>query len=358
MTVTHASLFSGIGGAELAATWMGWRNLFHCEVDPFCRRVLGYHYPESTSYGDIRETDFTPWHGKIDVLTGGFPCQPYSLAGKREGNRDDRALWPQMLRAIREIKPSWVVGENVAGILSMVESGREVAVGREASLFGEDNSERITERSRFTADAICESLEREGYSVQPFLIPACAVGAPHRRDRVWIIANRNDTGIEEVEQGRQDGVLSVGVATDTYSNRQRHGQDKQKPISERERTSDVIYVRKEEASTYAHGTGRREQHVAGKPEEPRYDTRICAEELLALRWAGFPTVKPVVRAGDDGLPGRLSGISFPKWREQSVKALGNSWVPQVAYEIFRAIQIEIDRDESNENEQRNPHRIR
>lgn len=322
MTVTHASLFSGIGGAELAATWMGWRNLFHCEVDPFCRRVLGYHYPESTSYGDIRETDFTPWHGKIDVLTGGFPCQPYSLAGKREGNRDDRALWPQMLRAIREIKPSWVVGENVAGILSMVESGREVAVGREASLFGEDNSERITERSRFTADAICESLEREGYSVQPFLIPACAVGAPHRRDRVWIIANRNDARIEKVEQGRQDGVLSAG------------------------------------ASAHAHGTGRREQHVAGKPEEPRYATRICAEELLALRWAGFPTVKPVVRAGDDGLPGRLSGISFPKWREQSVKALGNSWVPQVAYEIFRAIQIEIDRDESNENEQRNPHCIR
>lgn len=348
MTVTHASLFSGIGGAELAATWMGWRNLFHCEVDPFCRRVLEYHYPESTSYGDIRETDFTPWHGKIDVLTGGFPCQPYSLAGKREGNRDDRALWPQMLRAIREIKPSWVVGENVAGILSMVESGREVAVGREASLFGEDNSERIAERSRFTADAICESLEREGYFVQPFLIPACAVGAPHRRDRVWIIANRNDTGIEEVGKGRQDGVLSVGAATDTCSNIQRHGQDKQKPISERERTSDVIYVRKEGTSTYAHGTGRMEQHDAEKPEEPRHDTRICAEKLPALRWAGFPTAQPVIRAGDDGLPGRLSGISFPKWREQSVKALGNSWVPQVAYEIFKAIQTEMDKEQKED----------
>ena len=321
MTITHASLFSGIGGAELAAAWMGWRNVFHCEVNPFCRRVLEYHYPESISYGDIRETDFTPWFGKVGVLTGGFPCQPYSLAGKREGDRDDRALWPQMLRAIREIKPAWVVGENVAGILSMVESGREVAVGRQASLFGEDNSERIAERSRFTADAICESLEHEGYSVQPFLIPACAVGAHHRRDRMWIIANRNDARIEKVEQGRQYGVLSA------------------------------------EASAHAHGTGRMEQHATGKPEEPRHDTRICAEKLPVFRWAGFPAAQPVIRAGDDGVSGRLSGISFPKWRAESVKALGNAWVPQVAYEVFRAIQTEMNKNESNENEQRNPHRI-
>ena len=96
--MTHASLFSGIGGAEIAAAQMGWSNLFHCEINPFGRRVLEYWYPNSTSYEDITKTDFTPWRGQIDVLTGGFPCQPFSLAGSRKGTDDDRYLWPQMLR--------------------------------------------------------------------------------------------------------------------------------------------------------------------------------------------------------------------------------------------------------------------
>ena len=105
--VTHASLFSGIGGAEIAAEWMGWKNIFHCEINPF----------------DITKTDFTPWRGRIDVLTAGFPCQPFSLAGQRKGADDDRYLWPQVVRVIREIRPAWVVGENVAGILTMVQPG-------------------------------------------------------------------------------------------------------------------------------------------------------------------------------------------------------------------------------------------
>ena len=195
--MTHASLFSGIGGSEIAATQMGWSNLFHCEINPFGRRVLEYWYPNSTSYEDITQTDFTPWRGRVDVLTGGFPCQPFSLAGQRRGADDDRYLWPQMLRAIREIRPSWVVGENVAGILTMVQSGTEVEVGGGASFFGEDYRKRVLLRQQFTVETICASLEREGYSVQPFVIPACAVGAPHRRDRVWFIARRvapNATG--------------------------------------------------------------------------------------------------------------------------------------------------------------------
>lgn len=123
--LTHASLFSGIGGDFRAADWAGWQNLFHCEINPFCRRVLEYHYPNSKSYDDITKTDFTPWRGKVTVLTGGFPCQPFSLAGRRKGADDDRYLWPQMLRAIREIQPAWVVGENVNGIRSMVQSREE-----------------------------------------------------------------------------------------------------------------------------------------------------------------------------------------------------------------------------------------
>lgn len=116
--LSHGSLFSGIGGFDLAAEWMGWENKFHCEIEEFPKRVLKYYWPNAKSYDDITKTDFTIWRGKIDILTGGFPCQPYSVAGKRLGKEDDRHLWPEMLRAIREIQPSWVVGENVSGLIN------------------------------------------------------------------------------------------------------------------------------------------------------------------------------------------------------------------------------------------------
>ena len=104
--MTHASLFSGIGGPEVAAQMLGWENIFHCEINPFGRAILEYHFPNSVSYEDITKTDFTRWNGRVDVLTGGFPCQPFSYAGKRGGANDDRYLWPQMLRAISECRPT------------------------------------------------------------------------------------------------------------------------------------------------------------------------------------------------------------------------------------------------------------
>lgn len=189
--MNHASLFSGIGGAEVAASMMGWQNLFHCEIQEFPRKVLQYWFPNSESYEDITKTDFHQWQGKVDVLTGGFPCQPFSVAGRRKGEDDNRYLWPQMLRAIREIKPTWIVGENVIGIQTMVESSQETKVGRTDDLFEENYIYR--EESRFTLEKICQELEAAGYSVQPLNIPACSVGAPHRRERVWIVARRIST---------------------------------------------------------------------------------------------------------------------------------------------------------------------
>ena len=189
MTYTHASLFSGIGGAELAASWLGWTNVFHCEIQEFQRKVLEYWFPNSVSYEDITKTDFSEWRGHIDVLTGGFPCQPFSVAGKRKGAEDNRYLWREMLRAIRQIQPTWIVGENVNGILSMVQPGKETKMGRTDDLFDENFIYR--KEQKFTIETICEDLESAGYSVQPIVIPACAVGAPHRRDRVWIIARLN-----------------------------------------------------------------------------------------------------------------------------------------------------------------------
>ena len=189
----HASLFSGIGGPEVAAAMMGWENVFHCEINPFGRAVLDYWFPNSESYEDITKTDFTGWRGKVDVLTGGFPCQPFSYAGKRGGRDDERYLWPEMLRVIDEVRPTWVVGENVAGITTMVEGGVLTPMGSDTTLFGEgDGLHRYELRQSFTIERICRDLEGLGYSVQPVLIPAAAVGAPHRRDRVFILAHASD----------------------------------------------------------------------------------------------------------------------------------------------------------------------
>lgn len=115
----HIGLFEGIGGFSLAAKWMGWETVAWCEWSPFCQQVLKYHFPDAEGFGDITKTDFLKYANKIDILTGGFPCQPYSLAGKRKGTEDERHLWPEMLRAIREIQPKWVVGENVSGIINV-----------------------------------------------------------------------------------------------------------------------------------------------------------------------------------------------------------------------------------------------
>jgi DNA (cytosine-5)-methyltransferase 1 len=166
--MTHGSLFSGIGGFDLAAHWMGWDNIFHCEWNPFGQKVLKHHFPNSISYNDITKTDFTVHEGRIDILTGGFPCQPYSTAGLRKGKADERHLFPEMLRAIKEIKPRWVIGENVRGLVSW----------NGGMVFNE----------------VCDDLEREGYEVQPFLIPAAGVNAPHQRQRVWFVAHSNDKG--------------------------------------------------------------------------------------------------------------------------------------------------------------------
>ena len=116
--MTHGSLFSGIGGFDLAAHWMGWNNIFHCEWNEFGQKVLKHHFPTSKSYNDITKTDFSIHRGEIDILTGGFPCQPYSTSGLRKGKADERHLFPEMLRAIKEIKPRWIIGETVRGLVS------------------------------------------------------------------------------------------------------------------------------------------------------------------------------------------------------------------------------------------------
>lgn len=180
-------------------------------------------------------------------------CQPFSVAGKRKGADDNRYLWPHMLRAIREIRPTWVIGENVAGILTMVQPGEEVEVGNQTSLFGEGSRKRVLLRQEYVVETICKDLEREGYSVQPMLIPACAVGAPHRRDRIWIIANRTDTGTESMQQTGEDGVHAAGFDSNTNCQRSEEVHKEiqfQKPNGERADGS-----RCELFTTHAYGDG-------------------------------------------------------------------------------------------------------
>lgn len=220
----HASLFSGIGGPEVAAAMLGWENVFHCEINGFGRKVLEYWFPDSESYEDITKTDFTKFRGTIDVLTGGFPCQPFSYAGKRGGQSDERYLWPEMLRVINEVRPTWVIGENVAGIATMVESCKVTDMESEATLFEASGGiHRYTAEFAFTIERICSDLESEGYSVQPMLIPACAVGAPHRRDRVFFIAHNNFAS-DSIHQG------SLRNASTNATNATKEGKER---ISER-----------------------------------------------------------------------------------------------------------------------------
>jgi len=306
--MNHASLFSGIGGFDLAAEWMGWNNVFNCEWEEFPRQVLKHHFPNAIQYGDIKELDATTYAGRIDILTGGFPCQPYSLAGKRKGKEDERHLWPEMLRVIRECAPRYVVGENVRGL-----------VGWNGGLVFEE---------------VCSDLEAQGYSVQPFLLPACGVGAPHRRDRIWFVAYAHDKGGShghgqvqgadgEVRQRNDRSKpcdASGGNASDTDSGRL-EGPEKVR--------WDSINVEREGIVGVASDTdNRREGH----------QVRARRDEFKSETWDRFPTVSPLC-GGDDGLPKELDGLTFSRWRRESIKAYGNAIVPQVALQIFKAINL-------------------
>ena len=363
--MTHASLFSGIGGAELAASWTGWNNLFHCEINPFGRKILDYYFKESKSYEDITKTDFREWRGKVDVLTGGFPCQPFSLAGKRKGDKDNRYLWNEMLRAISEIRPTWVVGENVAGIVSMVESCEEIKVGHTDDIFEENNIYR--KEQEFTIERICKDFEREGYSVQPIVIPACAVGAPHRRDRVWFVAHcnsdrrrvwKNEQELVEKRKGKTNNSISSqnGIITNTNGNGRLSPRES---FGTKEKKCIISQQSKRRFSTKrTNGLFRFQQSVAypnrnrffgcdGKDEKQsskRWVYALDDAQQVGFKrgkykkqgWSNFPTQSPIC-CGNDGISDRLDGITFPKWRAESIKAYGNAWVPQVAFEIFKAI---------------------
>jgi DNA (cytosine-5)-methyltransferase 1 len=339
--IRHGSLFSGIGGFELPSEWMGWENVFHCEINPFGRKILKYYWPGAESFEDITKTNFTKYHGTIDILSGGFPCQPFSLAGKRKGTEDDRNLWPEMLRAIREIQPKWVVGENVFGIINW--SGGLVF------------------------EQVQADLEAEGYEVIPVILPACGQNAPHKRERIWFVAYNNNNGHGEQGFGKstksseQHGYLGNGkiipgrefqnknmerlpVVTHSINGgyRGNEEQDKNKNSLPKQHRATIRAGMFDGTNNgdVADTENKRLQRLCNTREAKGEGTK-SNQFFTGLynngRWENFPT-QPPVRGRNDGFSSRLDGITFPKWRNESIKAYGNAIVPQVVYQIFKVIQ--------------------
>lgn len=301
--LVHASFQSGIDGPALAASWLGWEQAFYGDINELCLLVLKYYYPNARQYGDIRKTNLYEWYGKIDVFSAGFPCQPFSVAGDRTGENHDSYLWPENLRLIEQFRPRWFIGENVDGITSMVFPGMETQMDTKADLFGAQNSvyERV---DRYIIERICQDLEQIGYEVYPVVIPACAVGAPHKRMRCFFIAHTTDTGFENVRESSHS-VLSDSQTTYTASQ-------------------------------------RLQGNIISRKQQKKQQTNFILENTSGFipNWRKFPSQSPIC-SRNDGFPGELSGISFSGWATGSIEALGNAIVPQQILEIYRLIdQIE------------------
>lgn len=324
----HLGLFEGIGGFSLAARWAGWQTPVMVEWSPYCQAVLKKNFPDATIFGDIKQFDGRPYAGQIDVITGGFPCQPFSHAGKRAGTDDDRYLWPEMLRVIQEVKPAWVVGENVAGLLTM-DGGRVFA-------------------------GILADLENAGYRTEIFVIPALSVGAPHLRNRVWVVANsyghlhsgkitrgqRQASGISETNRAKHSTTrMPCGANSRDASDAER--------ITSGERYR-VEMFRGWSSETEQIGMGNSNTPDANKPGlEKRKGQRgnNGAEQppTIGNFWREhWHEVATRICRMDDGFPAGVDGIgNIPiktqKGKAHRLEALGNAIVPQIAFQIFDAI---------------------
>lgn len=282
--ITHLSLFSGIGGMDLAAEWAGFRTVWQCEMAEYPTKILEKHWPDVPRCRDIRSLTKESFYdrtglGTVDLVSGGFPCQPFSCAGKRRGKEDDRYLWPEMLRVIQELRPTWVVGENVAGFVNM------------------------------GLDQALADLEASGYQARAFVFPACAVDAPHRRDRCAIVAHTNQSGLQGSKQHESP---DAGRKAKSY---RPVGQCGESVSDTDDRRRSVRWVR-ELSAAESPGSGG-ENLGRGK-----------AEYGAGERWPAEPGVGRVAY----GIPHRVDRI----------RCLGNAVVPQQFYPIFAAI-AEVER---------------
>ena len=323
---THLDLFSGIGGFALAAGWAGFETVGFCDNEPYAQAVLKKHWPNVPIHEDIKMLDGTAYRG-VTLLSGGFPCQPFSNAGKRRGKDDDRYLWPQMLRVIQEARPAWIVGENVVGIIGLA------------------------------LDQVCSDLEACGYEVEPIIIPACGVDAPHRRDRIWIVGNSKFNGHFAGESG--GGLL--------HKSKKQTREIEERQSSGASGSSENVADSKCDAEGGTHGSkewgcvrGRQDEDISQRNEVGgnSSDSRENVAHTVKQRREGrVHRREDAERESVDGYSG-CGGTTYGQSGEaiwlaepnvgrvangipnssHRLKGLGNAIVPQVAYQIIKGIR--------------------
>lgn len=366
MELTHLSLFSGIGGLDMAAEWAGIKTVGQCEWAEYPTKVLDKHWPDVPRWKDIRTLTGESFYERtgrrtVDIISGGFPCQPFSVAGKRRGAEDDRYLWPEMVRVIKELRPTWIIGENVAGIV------------------------------RMELPNILSELGSEGYRTRAFLVPACAVGARHRRYRIAIVgyAKHNGSsaatvagGLAETGSGQQEGKEKTSEFTGTGQSRNcKDVADSESNVTgrlrEREEREKPGSFCGGENVQYSDLTGCEELYVAQKSNKEKIFGRGCHDgDACNAASKGLSDGTAVKNTGEEwddigggteeydqrewrrtksGLGGMADGIPYwvdgywdvePKIprvangvanRVGRLKALGNAVVPQQFYPFFKAI---------------------
>lgn len=340
MKLTHLSLFSGIGGLDLAAEWAGIQTVGQCEWAEYPTKVLEKHWPDVPRWKDIRTLTGESFYERtgrrtVDIISGGFPCQPFSVAGKQRGKEDDRYLWPEMVRVITELRPTWIIGENVAGIV------------------------------RMALPDILSELEACGYRTRTFLIPACAVGARHRRYRVAIVGYSEHNGLSSADH-------------------RRHSKDRRMAAGKGKKPGFIISGKNVQ---HTNGTGRKELYTTAESDKKRIAGRGCDEGNVCntacdvsytdnrLRKRPDEKIQPgrdtaycsgtgkrkrsaesvlggVADGISSGVDGNLDFIINHFWDEEPdipriatgidhrcdrLKCLGNAVVPQQFYPIFQAI---------------------
>ena len=288
-TRTHIDLFSGIGGFALACRWAGIETIAFCEIEKYAQRVLRKNFPGIRIFKDVRQFPATEFREPF-LLTGGYPCQPFSQAGKRRGAEDDRHLWPSMFGIIRTSRPTWILTENVAG---------HVTLG---------------------LDEVLADLESEDYAVQPIIVPACAVDAPHRRDRVWILGNAKSKPCDECGNYRENSRIQISEP----GNARRVKQWRSESIQSELVTAEC------DCRDVANANDSR--------KKPSWNDRRVGREQKSTKntrnndFKGWSAESDVGRVAH-GIPRRVDRL----------RGLGNAIVPQVAYEIIKAM---IEADES------------
>lgn len=352
------SLFTGGGGIDIAAMISGFRVLAMVEKDYFCRNILRYHFPKTPIIPDIRLTEYLePYKNDTDVLYGGFPCQPFSRAGSRKSQDDDRYLWPEMLESIRAVKPAWILGENVHGLIDL-EQGVHL-------------------------EKVCADLEAEGFEVlKPLLLPAISVNAPHERYRVFIVAHSHRNRHQIQERRRLEKKSCVSAENRSENNKPREPErtinvpaawglvkefiDEQEAEGRIDEVSPNLFTSfKQWISDHKGFMGAidiadpNHEAVYHKPRE----VSATAAKIQAKAWeenwkrgwgkpgpifhksasegqipySRFPTVSPFC-IGDDGFSETLGSIPFSTWRTEAIKLFGNAVVPDVVLPIFESIK--------------------